>query len=404
MRQQAEIHCGDVLAVLATLPAGSVHCCVTSPPYWGLRDYGEAGQIGLEATPEEYVAKLVEVFGAVRRVLRDDGTIWLNLGDSYANNGKSGEQGKSGQRASRTYTASEAGAAPIPPGLKPGDLVGIPWRVAFALQADGWWLRRDVIWSKPNPMPESVAGWRWERCRVRVAAQPQRYPAYLGGQSGGDIENQARAEYAPCPGCPKCSPNDGLVLRRGSWRCTTAHEYIFQLAKSPDYFCNAEAVREPVSGTAHARGKGTHPKSQKAGLGIKQNESFSADLVSHRNPRSVWTITTKPYSEAHFATFPPELPERCIRAGTAENNCGECGAPWAPVVEKGVTGHRPTCTCNADPVPATVLDIFSGAGTTGLVALRLNRNYIGIELKPEYAELSRKRIEGDAPLFNRARS
>jgi len=395
-----EIREGDVLERLAEMPDESVHCVVTSPPYWGLRDYGTGEwvggdvecdhvapdrggrdpatsakqltsvgtlayqysdvcgkcgaarkdkQLGLEATPAEYVAKMVEVFAEIRRVLREDGTCWLNLGDSYAGSGPSGasyqpettrrrESMKTDGAFSVSKTLGERGLTyakkkPVAPqGLKPKDLVGIPWRVAFALQADGWYLRSDIIWHKPNPMPESVRD-----------------------------------------------------------RPTKAHEYVFLLTKSRRYHYDSDAIAEPATAD-HARNIDSttepsgglmpeHKGLRKKGLDKKQDQLgkrtytgfndryFSVPAPETRNRRTVWSISTKPYSEAHFATFPPELPELCIKAGC--------------------------------PKGGTVLDPFSGAGTTGLVALRLGRSYIGIELNPEYAEMSRRRIDSDCPLFNR---
>jgi DNA modification methylase len=301
---------GDCRDVLKTLPTESVHCVVTSPPYWGLRDYGSEGQIGLEGSPEAFVNELVTVFGQVRRVLRADGTVWLNLGDSYASTG-SGKQGN-GQMASR----SVAGARIAPPtsGLLPKNLVGIPWRVAFALQMEGWYLRQDIIWHKPNPMPESVTD-----------------------------------------------------------RCTKSHEYIFLLAKSERYYYDAAAIAEPAiyaGETGCVSGPKNAARAAAAGRAPSGNERADAGRIpvgDTRNRRSVWTVTTKAYNEAHFATFPPDLIEPCILAG-----CPEGG---------------------------TVLDPFGGAGTTGLVADRHKRDAILIELNPEYAEMARKRIFNDAPLF-----
>lgn len=306
-----EILQGDALQVLRTLPAESVHCCVTSPPYWGLRDYGVRGQMGLERTPTEFVEKMVQLFREVRRVLHRHGTLWLNLGDSYnaynANRGKSKGANKNHLDIQPQLPSGHGLAAAD---LKPKDLVGIPWRVAFALQADGWYLRQDIIWHKPNPMPESVRD-----------------------------------------------------------RCTKAHEYIFLLTKSDRYFFDAQAIKEPVTGTAHARGRGMTPKSGKAlvdpsvKIRPKNNDSFAAavrGLVTMRNKRSVWTVPTKAFKGAHFATFPPDLIEPCILAG-----CPEGG---------------------------TVLDPFFGAGTTGLVAKKHARSCIGIELNPEYIELARERL------------
>jgi DNA modification methylase len=339
MTLQRIIH-GDCIAGLRTLPDASIHCCVTSPPYWGLRDYGHDGQIGLESTPEAYVARMVEVFREVRRVLRDDGTLWLNLGDSYA--GSWGNQGRKETRGTQrpingpmmqrlkaqpvhdieccldddcTCPAGDENGGIYPdkktrtgswvnehPTLKPKDLVGIPWRVAFALQADGWWLRQDIIWHKPNPMPESVRD-----------------------------------------------------------RCTKAHEYVFLLTKSERYYYDAEALRE-----LYADGVGKDrlacPKAS-IGRGGNEGERMRSQFYKNggRNRRSVWTITTKPYSGAHFAVMPPDLVEPCIKAG-----CPEGG---------------------------TVLDPFAGSGTTLAVAAELGRSGIGCELNPEYIALAERRIK-----------
>ena len=300
-----EIHEGDVLERLAEMPDGSVNCCVTSPPYWGLRDYGVEGQLGLEKTPDESVAKMVEVFREVKRVLRDDGTCWVNLGDSY----NSVPRAKSFRRDRAAVNPKRS----LCPDLKPKDLCGIPWRVAFALQADGWYLRSDIIWHKPNPMPESVTD-----------------------------------------------------------RPTKAHEYLFLISKSAKYFYDADAIREKSDQDRIAeRGNGAIRSNELETLGLtaatgRTNPSCVHPLGS--NKRSVWTVATAPYSEAHFATFPPKLIEPCILAGC--------------------------------PAGGTVLDPFSGSGTTGMVALRHDRNYIGIELNHEYAEMSRRRIFDDAPLLN----
>lgn len=424
-------------ALSIPLPDESVHCVVTSPPYWGLRCYGVDGQLGLEDTPEEYVARMVEVFREVRRVMRPDATCWLNLGDSFAG-ARGGTQGETGQRARRTQPPGrERSETREASGLKPGDLVGIPWRVAFALQADGWWLRQDNVWHKPNPMPESLNGWRWEKCRVKVGARAgNKQTTNVGShtaQSGG-VET---AEWSPCPGCDKCAPNDGLVLRKGSWRTTSAHEYVFQLAKAPQYFCDAEAVREPVSQTDGAKAwrRIFDPAKDRKQIALgrtpgKRNKQDGAG----RNPRSVWSITTRPYSGAHFATFPPELPERCIRAATPEKVCGDCGAPWAPVVEisGGTTGrswhegddrlargqrsgtrenrrlaadgfetdyqrkvlaHRPTCDHGAEPARAVVLDPFGGAGTTKLQAEAMGRRAVSLDLSLAYSRMAALRTD-----------
>lgn len=346
---------GDVRERLKELPSASVNCVVTSPPYFGLRDYGVAGQIGLEDTPQAFVAELVAVFREVRRVLRDDGTLWLNLGDSYAGSwGNYGGQnrGKGKQRdiisGSVVKDQTERNGLYRPPtanvsGLKPKDLIGIPWRVAFALQDDGWYLRQDLIWSKPNPMPESVRD-----------------------------------------------------------RCTKAHEYIFLLSKSARYHFDAEAISEACSevsierlaradlrlkdgwsdayhgnpptglqrgrgGKNAFRGQGSNRDGDHAKANRDGRDMSSVGVGETRNKRSVWTVATQPFKEAHFATFPPALIEPCILAGC--------------------------------PVGGTVLDPFGGAGTTGLVADRHGRNAMLIELNPAYAEMARKRISSDAPLF-----
>jgi len=376
----------------------SVHCVVTSPPYWGLRDYGTSGQLGLEKTPEEYVENTVKWAREVWRVLRKDGTFWLNLGDTYATQSgtQGGPQKYKGLQSRMHEATSNKQPKPENIGLKHKDLCGIPWKVAFALQKSGWYLRSDIIWSKPNPMPESVTD-----------------------------------------------------------RPTKAHEYLFLLTKSPKYFYDAEAIKEPVTGNAHSRGDGVNPKAAKnpgpnsrihidrdpehvnrANAGIKQNRSFSAavrGLVSSRNKRTVWTITTQPYPEAHFATFPEKLVEPCIKAGTSERGaCPECGAPWERIVEKerlkpaapsgnteierwskedaGALGGRmsesktigwqPTCKHKADPVPCVVLDPFGGSGTVKWVAGRLGRKAIVIDLKYEYCLMAKKRCVSNQESLN----
>lgn len=394
-----DLYCGDCRDVLADLDAGSVQCCITSPPYWGLRDYGTAGQLGLESTPEEYVAGMVEVFRAVRRVLRDDGTVWLNLGDSYATNRNDHKGGGFGGTECQEHSTIAKRGKHCPDGLKMKDLCGTPWRVAFALQADGWYLRQDIIWHKPNPMPESVTD-----------------------------------------------------------RCTKSHEYVFLLTKSARYFYDAEAVKEEA-----AYGRGTDPSGRmfsRVGT-AKVHAEHGQGAKGHtydgtRNRRSVWTIATQPYSEAHFATFPTALVEPCLLAGTsAEGCCPECGAGWTRVVEKVPTGeihknpdgwdtevgahstiHRdgrsvgeagvpvmtsktlgwkPGCECtelgnikeddpghqglhdgvqqiHATPIPCTVLDPFFGAGTVGVVAFKHGRRCIGIDLSGDYCDMAAKRI------------
>jgi DNA modification methylase len=279
-RAEAMIHQGDVRDVLPTLDAGSVQCVITSPPYWGLRDYGVKGQIGLEPTPEEYVQTMVEVFREVRRVLRDDGTLWLNLGDSFHDK----------------------------------QLTGIPWRVAFALQADGWYLRSDIIWAK---------------------------------------------------GVSFCPDYAGSVMPESvTDRPTKSHEYLFLLTKSPRYYYDADAVREDLVDPTRKH----EPSTDYASMSVRHDGARGGYLrppSGKRNLRSVWTISPKPYSEAHFATFPTALVEPCVNAGSKKGD--------------------------------TVLDPFAGSGTTGLVAGKLGREFVGIELNADYIKLANDRIEG--PLF-----
>lgn len=427
---------GDCREVLKRLPAESVHCCVTSPPYWGLRTYGSepvvwggsgdcehewrpapaattkiatqgntettkhpslaaqpkppgghycqrcgawAGELGLEPTPDEYVEHIVEVFREIRRVLRPDGTVWLNLGDSYASGKPGGGLASLGQRR------KVAGAHPLNRGnksglgLKPKDLVGIPWRCAFALQADGWWLRSDIVWCKRNPMPESVRD-----------------------------------------------------------RPTKAHEYVFLLAKSQRYYYDAEAIREPNSegsierfgitdeGQTRTWNTANNKRNDRYD-GTKSAAPFRDHVPTGRNRRTVWTIATQPFPGDHFATFPEALVTPCVLAGTSQAGaCPECGAPWERVVEKVgkekvrngegpnkkvlaswgkagssssfVTGYkstletagwRPTCQHDHEPIPCVVLDPFHGSGTTGRVAVKHRRRYVGIELNVDYIALDR---------------
>jgi DNA modification methylase len=433
----ATLHCGDVRQVLAGLPEQSVQCVVTSPPYWGLRDYGTAqwdggtagcdhriwghapdkptpggrggtmpkqevvqregcrkcgarrvdNQLGLERTPEEYVANMAAVFREVRRVLRDDGVLWLNLGDSYASGEIGRHDGYNPTRANGTGTNKPFGPRQqrrLDTGLKPKDLVGIPWMVAFALRSDGWYLRSDVIWAKPNPMPESVTD-----------------------------------------------------------RPTKAHEYLFLLTKSEQYYYDAAAIAEPVTESSIARvsqndgNPNWNGDRQRNYPGNEQtldiNRMVRADGT--RNARTVWTIATQPYAGAHFATFPEELARRCILAGSAAKACESCGAPWERVLERegkgpefsplaiaesgalpdgpGIhrnmggryqkwldenpkqhTGNRPTCACEANTGAAqsTVLDPFGGSGTTAAVATGHGRRAIYIDLNPAYLDLAEQRI------------
>lgn len=417
-----QVRQGDCIERLRELPDNCVQCVVTSPPYWGLRDYGTGqweggdpecehetvparggrggsgpgakntqgafpselsksvcgkcgarrvdGQLGLENTPEEYVAQLVEVFAEVRRVLRDDGVLWLNLGDSYCGyHGNSKVPDDEAPSNKPGYSENMRPTSVGADGLKPKDLVGIPWRVALALQADGWYLRSDIIWAKPNPMPESVTD-----------------------------------------------------------RPTKAHEYVFLLTKQPRYWYDADAVREPAE-----YGRREWSRQQYKGGDITVHHGKDGGSVTGSNPetgrnrRTVWTIATAPFPEAHFATYPPALVEPCVLAGSSDRACSVCGAAWVRQVErtnvqdasaKGsrfdtgktvardggdrtqsgeryvniTTGFAPGCTCDADTSGSLILDPFCGSGTTGAVAVRLGRRFLGIELNPEYVAMSERRI------------
>ena len=422
---QHTFYVGDTLKVLKTLPESSVQCCVTSPPYWGLRDYHVAGQVGLEASPEEYIDRLVEVFAEVRRVLRKDGTLWLNLGDCYAGSGHgwvsdptadqlrnrawSDRQGNHEVSKSRRIARGEGrwgGGNVRPPGYRAKQLLGLPWRVALALQADGWWLRSDIIWSKPNPMPESVVD-----------------------------------------------------------RPTRSHEYIFLLSQSERYFYDADAIREPQvcpedstpddiaralnrrrqaqaeprqdvvqpcgrTGRNAFRGQGANREGKNGPANREGRSMRDIGAGATRNKRDVWTIPSQPFPGAHFAVFPEGLVKPCILAGTSERGCcPTCGAPWRRVTEKQRTGPvwnqqgartgehprgdleegrgkfgvryevavetvgwEPTCSCGADPVPCVVLDPFGGSGTTSAVAKALGRSSVYIDLNPEYADMAIRRM------------
>lgn len=312
MKYLNTIICADALEGLKSLPDESVHCCVTSPPYWGLRDYGVDGQIGLENTAEQFIERLIEVFMEVRRALRNDGTLWVNIGDSYAHNGAAYHSEKSTLIGRKQ--GSEMGEAKrfVKNGnyLKPKDLVGIPWMLAFALRADGWYLRQDIIWSKPNPMPESVTD-----------------------------------------------------------RCTRSHEYIFMLSKSKKYYYDAAAIRTPAKQSSINRwNQNVHDQNGSDRVPGKTNGNMKAvGSPIGANKRSVWTVATKPFNDAHFATFPETLIVDMLKAG-----------------------------CPPDGI---VLDPFMGAGTTALVARKLNRNYIGIEINPNYVKIAENRLKTQLGMF-----
>lgn len=380
---ESRILCGDSIDVLAALPDGIAHTCVTSPPYWGLRDYGVPpriwdgspgcvhswgpkdrgrfcercgaweGCLGLEPTPDLFVQHLVLLMREVRRVLRDDGTLWMNLGDSFAG----------------TRTVPSSGGA----GFKPKDLIGIPWRAAFALQADGWWLRSDIVWAKPNAMPEPIRD-----------------------------------------------------------RPTRAHEFVFLLSKSRRYFYDAEAVREPDKGGQAGNGYVRPERLSFGGQSAPRGQSEGWVGGGGRNRRSVWQVATQCFKGAHFATFPEGLVEPCILAGSSPTACRTCGAPWRRIVSsrrlvdgeeapagksdpqeelrKGrghsrswarsgkvlnlreTVGWEPSCGHDAPGARCTVIDPFAGAATTGIVAARHGRDFLGVELSPSFAEIGRRRL------------
>ena len=386
---------GDAREQLKLLPSESVHCIVTSPPYWGLRDYGCEGQIGLEESPQAFVDEMVSLFREARRVLRSDGTLWLNLGDSYAGSGRGGKsapetstlqgsgtsQEKSKGLQPRSVRGSRVDAGmheyavrsgaigrawvPPPMGLKQKDLVGIPWLVAFALRADGWYLRQDIIWTKPNPMPESVT----DRCTkaheyLFLLSKTGRYfydvDAIREPFADASIE-RLRQDIASLRGSVPGKTNGTMkAVGNASWKGST-FDGPRDLAVRPDTGRRSDINANRSSyrpGSASNMNEGKHI--QKSDEGLPLNDCG-------RNKRSVWEVSTQPFSLAHFATFPPALIEPCILAGC--------------------------------PKGGVVLDPFGGAGTTGLVADRLQRNAILIELNPEYAAMARKRIDGDAPLF-----
>lgn len=381
------ILCGDVREMLKTLPEESVHCVVTSPPYYGLRRYSDdKNEIGREETPQEYVQNLVEVFREIWRVLRDDGTAWLNLGDCFAGSGK-GPTGHNGIADQDRRQGFNSPKVVIPDNLKPKDLIGIPWRVAFALQDDGWYLRSDIIWHKPAPMPESVTD-----------------------------------------------------------RPTRAHEFVFLLTKSPRYYYDGEAIREPIKesnkGKTNVIARQGGTLFDEEGRPVQAKREYAE--IKGANKRSVWSVTTKPFSAKkvgvtdvdHFAVFPPDLIEPMILAGTSEKGCcPKCGSPWKRILKKTAAeaagergeskisagrgtamapdralhggasyyehgpkteqlGWEPTCECGCeDVVPCVVLDPFTGSGTTGVVSLNHGRKFVGTELNPKYARLAKIRIE-----------
>jgi DNA modification methylase len=319
------------------------------------------GELGLEPTPELYTENIVSVFRELGRILHPTGVVFLNIGDSYAGSGGPGSQydNKAAPKYKDGFTYYKNPNRNVG-NLKAKDMVGIPWMLAFALRNDGWWLRSDVIWHKLNPMPESVNGWRWERHRLKVNKSDHATEHNIKGGHKKMLEDASvhqginpewLAEYVDCPGCDKCSHNDGLVLRKGSWRPTKSHEYVFMLAKSEKYFADGEAVKEALQESSIERADYGWDGVMVFDDNGKETYRSQPDPVdrmgkrwappSGRNLRSVWTIATAPYKGAHFATFPPGLVKPCIESGTSERGCcPECGAPWARVIKKGYKKHE----------------------------------------------------------------
>lgn len=512
---------GHVLDMIKLLPDNYVHCCVTSPPYFGLRAYDGGkdivwggspdcqhqwaiertarpnssgglasekqrsmrgshsvdykdratyasvcsfcgawrGQLGAEPTIDLYISHLVEIFREVRRVLRPDGQFWLNIGDSaVGGKGQSGSRDADYQEAryqngvtlerNHHQMGGQGQTRPLDDraslrasGLKPLDTCLIPFRLALALQNDGWYVRSDCIWSKKNCMPRSYQGWRWEQHRIKIKDRGISKAGIdkqevLGSGNPHASRDGYESVWQDCPGCPKCLPNSGLVLRKGSWSPTESHEYIFQLVKSTPYFADREAVKEPLSLATMPRvmrGNSDNHKYVDGAPGQTPNsinkprehgDGYSAVDPSGRNLRSVWEFSTQGFKGAHFAVFPPKLVEIAVKASTSEYGvCDKCGSQWARVVDKGRTtgrtsingqgsgelgksvrfgdshvtlsGFRPTCTCNSGVSKPIILDPFGGAGTTSVVAERINCDSIYIDSSAEYTELARQRIAED---------
>ena len=380
-----DIYIGNCLETLQKMDDQSVNTCITSPPYWGLRDYnGEEEQLGLEDTPELFVDNLVKVFREVKRVLKDDGTVWLNLGDTYSSHKDckstaqslaKGTQAEVAHVIDKGRSVSRNTKKLKQAGLKNKDLIGIPWRVALALQADGWYLRQDIIWHKPNPMPESVKD-----------------------------------------------------------RCTKSHEYIFLLSKNVKYYFDYEAIKEDAVGNS-PNNKKPHKHQGQPFSRTKEN-LVNIQAVEKRNKRSVWTVTTKPFKGAHFATFPMDLIEPCVLAGCPEKICIDCGKPYKRVIQQpkplevkrgrragtddrligGVLdkykrenppidlGLQKQCDCNTNETKAgTVLDPFGGSGTTAIVANKHNRNAVMCELNKEYVGIAKERIINTLGMMSKIR-
>ncbi len=475
---------GDVFERLPTIKPGSIDCTVTSPPYWALRSYLPKGhplkhlEIGQEKTPQEYIAKMVRVFQLVRDCLADHGTLWVNVGDTYTHDSRGGETGGKHLEWHGEKAMSHARLVSTCDVIEAGNLALIPQRLAIALQDDGWIVRSYVIWHKPAPMPSSVSGWAWRRCRVKVGpserikgekkgsstnGRPHQARAANGkdfastghfgapqtklvGHSGYDCPNGA--QWEDCPGCKKCIPNGGYVLRKGSWRPTSSYEPILMLAKTADYFCDGEPVKTPASGSSGGKAFGRildEEGTTAAGASTRRCTKEDRERYDGgANLRDVWKISAEPLADAHYAAYPTELVRKCLLAGvSAKGYCPQCGKPWVRVIDSKAVPHpsprskstaeardagagllrggnqsngsaalapqvetvgwRPSCSCNAgEPRPGRVLDPFAGSGRTGIASKWLGLDFVGVELNPQYVEMAEGILRDDSPLFTEA--
>lgn len=496
----ARILQADVFDAMPTLAAGSVDAVVTSPPYWMLRSYLQkdhalkAKEMGSEKTVEEYISRMVEMFRLLRDAMAPHACAFVNIGDTYAGGGRSRNGlGGSGLKRNLKNEATRLECCANnkvfrgegqkrDSGIPAGNLCLVPQRLALALQADRWLVRSVVMWHKPAPMPSSLSGWQWRRCRVKVKGKwgPNHPHPSQGNETGRSTTGThsgyktINAQWSPCPGCPQCEKTGGFVLRRGSWRPTSSYEPILMLAKSARYYADGDAVRTPVAASSLARvaQNDGHPvRNVDRANGFPDSEQ-TLDINRMVDPaganlRDVWTIAAEPLgcgicsrdgcrwfsvsgagfvtrghkrycpkcdAEAvlHYASFPSELVYRCLKASTsARGYCPHCGQPWARVVEtknafirrsdwgEGAGNRttasgthvepsecttldwRPTCLCPPhDPRPACVLDPFCGSGRTGLECLRLGLDFVGLELNPCYAEMARRLLRDESPLFS----
>lgn len=444
---------GDVRQTLSTINPKSVDCAVTSPPYWMLRKYLKDGhplahlEIGQEKTPQQYVEVIVGVLRLVRDALADHGTCWLNVGDTYVGGGRGTSDHHVEKMGVKTASAQSLGRM-VYNDIDDGNLCLIPQRLAIALQDDGWLVRSYIIWHKPAAMPCSVKGWAWRRCQVKKKSS-ERVPA--GYRSAEMSSNPHCAAIGPrkqreafaanggsaqnwddCPGCKKCKPNGGYVLRKGSWRPTNSYEPILMLAKTDSYFSDGEPVKTKPAEATVSRDKYTRVLDD-------EDEQFAVrhdheTICDGANLRDVWRIASEPLKDAHYAAFPTELVRKCLQSGTSERGyCSACGKPWVRVVESKNVPHprpgrsgrdevdtnggaqadgdigwsetktvdwRPSCVCGAEVRPGLVLDPFSGSGRTAMASRWLGLDFVGCELNPEYVEMSERILCNDSPLFS----